>query len=117
MELNNLVKDIDYKSLIIGTLLFTVTVLLSLTYEQLYFLSYLTFIGLLYIGYKAKDYLKGIFLSIIATLPTYIIILYLNPQEIVKNLDIGLMTLIGLIIVGVLGGFLGVYLYKYQKKK
>lgn len=105
-------NEIDWKSFIIGTVVFTALVVLGSEVELLY---YGTFIGLLYIGYKSKDYIQGMFLGAIATIPAFITITQTHMFGIINN-NTAIIILIALLALGVILGFVGSHLSKQEKK-
>ncbi len=116
MEFKNIV---DWKSLILGAAFAAFICIIGAQY-QLDWLFAFAAIGLLYVGYKAKNLVHGAILGAIAATPLFVLADYgifgplsqssLNPQITM------VIVLIVVLIVGALVGFVGAYTYKNRQK-
>lgn len=116
MDFKNL---IDWKSFILGAA-FTSFICIIASQYQLDWLYAFAAIGLLYVGYGAKNIVKGAILGAIAATPLFILAEYgvFGPlSESSVNLQTTMIiTLIAILLVGALVGFVGAYTYKNRQK-
>ena len=110
---------IDWKSFIMGAAFASFICVVASQY-QLDWLYAFAAIGLLYVGYKAKNMKWGAILGAIAATPLFVLAAYgvfgplsdssVNPQVTM------LITLIVVLIVGALVGFVGAYTYRNRQR-
>ena len=109
--------DINWKSLIIGAAISaTIVIFASKGYELLYGF---TAIGLLYVGYEAKNLKYGAILGAIASTPIIILLLDGTLGEIsgfyITDLGILIMSL-SIILVGMVIGVVGAWIKQSREK-
>jgi H+/Cl- antiporter ClcA len=115
MELGEIYKNIDWKSLVFGTAFFSFITIVATGYKIDILLA-ASSLGLLYIGFKAQNSLQACILGAIATIPLFII------GQFNKSLGLsteGLLTMwifLGFLITGIFCGFVGAYLNKSRKR-
>ena len=116
MDFKNL---IDWKSFIIGAA-FTSFICIIASQYQLDWLYAFAAIGLLYVGYRAENMRNGAILGAIAATPLFVLAEYgvFGPLS-ESSFDVQttmIVTLIAILLVGALVGFVGAYTYKNRQK-
>ncbi|KZX12382.1 hypothetical protein [Methanobrevibacter oralis] len=110
MDLRN---DIHWKSLIIGAAISTTIVIIaSKGYDFLYLFSA---IGLIYVGYKAKNMKMGAILGTIAAIPLAILTYY-GGFGLITDSTILIISMISVLVVGAIIGFAGALASRDRKK-
>lgn len=110
MDLRN---DINWKSLAIGAAISaTIVIIASKGYDFLYLFSA---IGLIYVGYKAKNMKMGAILGAIAAIPLAILTYY-GGFGVIKDSNILISSIISVLIVGAVIGFVGALANRDRKK-
>lgn len=107
----NLKDDIDWKSLIFGAAFCAVLAMIG-SEPDLWFFTPLSAIGILYVGYEAKDFIWSVILGAIATLPLFGVTLQGGLGEMTYSTINILIILIACLIIGAVTGFVGRYLKK-----
>lgn len=115
MEINKIYKEIDWRSFILGTALFTFIVVAAIDYN-LEFLLVFSSIGLLYIGYTAYDRIQAIMLSALATTPLFLVTISTERLGPITGDNIVIWILISFLAIGAFCGFTGSYFSLSRKK-
>jgi amino acid permease len=110
---------IDWKSFIMGAAFASFICVVASQY-QLDWLYAFAAIGLLYVGYKAKTMVRGAILGAIAATPLFVLAEYgvfgpLSKSSMDPQITM-VITLIAILLVGGLVGFVGAYTYKNRQK-
>lgn len=110
---------IDWKSFIMGAAFASFICVVAAQY-QLDWLYAFAAIGLLYVGYKAKNMKWGAILGAIAATPLFVLAAYgvfgpLSDSSVDPQVTM-LITLIVVLIVGALIGFVGAYTYRNRQR-
>lgn len=119
MDLLKLIREINWKALIIGAAL--CAFLATFGYNNhLEWLVPFSSIGLLYVGYEGKSLKMGTILGAIAALPLFLVTIYGG----FGSMNIGtysletliVLALIACLVVGAIIGFVGAYFYRNRQK-
>lgn len=110
---------IDWKSFIMGAAFASFICVVASQY-QLYWLYAFAAIGLLYVGYKAKNMKWGAILGAIAATPLFVLAAYgvfgpLSDSSFDPQVSM-FVTLIAVLMVGALVGFVGAYTYRNRQR-
>lgn len=108
MELKDIYENINWKSLIVGTTLFTFIVVLATEYS-LDILLIFSSVGLLYIGYGSQNKVQGTIFGAIGTLPLFIATVFFGRLGPIAGENITLLILISFLAIGTFCGFTGSY--------
>lgn len=100
--------DIDWKSLIFGAAFCAVLAMIG-SDPSLWFCIPLSAIGILYVGYEAKNFVWSVILGAIATLPLFGVTLQGGLGTMVYSTSNIIIILITCLIIGAVTGFVGFY--------
>lgn len=109
------VHDIDWKSLIFGSAFCAVLAMIGAS-PDLWFCTPLSAIGLLYVGYEAKNLLWGIILGAVGSLPLFGVTMQGGLGPMVYSPQNIVLILITCLIIGVVTGFVGFYIKKERQE-
>jgi len=114
MEVKEIFQDINWKSLIIGVIIFSLIVILAIDYK-LDILLMFSSAGLLYIGYTSKNKIQSVVLGAIGTIPLFLVIVLTERLGEIVGESLVVLTLIAFLAVGAFCGFAGAYSAKSRK--
>lgn len=100
--------EIDWKSLIFGAAFCAVLAMIG-SEPELWFFIPLSAIGLLYIGYEAKNLVWGAILGAIGSLPLFVVTLQGGLGTMVYSPTNIAIILISCLVIGAVTGFVGTY--------
>lgn len=115
MEIKEIFQDINWKSLIIGSAIFSFIVVLAMD-NQLDILLVFSSAGLLYIGYASKNRLQGIVLGAIGTVPLFLVTVFTERLGAISGNNLVIWILISFLAIGAFCGFTGAYFSESRKK-
>lgn len=107
--------EIDWKSLIFGSAFCAVLAMIGAS-PELWFLIPISAIGLLYVGYEAKNLLWGGILGAIGSLPLFGVTMQGGLGPMVYSPQNIIFILITCLIIGAVTGFVGAYVKKERQE-
>ena len=105
------IDEIDWKSLIFGSAFCAVLAMIGAS-PNLWFFTPVSAIGLLYVGYEAKNLLWGCILGAIGSWPLFGVTLQGGLGAMVYSTQNIILILITCLIIGAVTGFVGAYIKK-----
>ncbi|WP_054835435.1 hypothetical protein [Methanobrevibacter arboriphilus] len=116
MELEDIYRNINFKSFLIGAALFAFIVVLSVEYGLDPLLIFSS-AGLLYIGYGSQNRIQAIVLGgALGTLPLFLATVFFQRLGPITGENITFLILISFLAIGAFCGFTGFYFSESRKK-
>lgn len=115
MELEDIYRNINFKSFLIGAALFAFIVVLSVEYGLDPLLIFSS-AGLLYIGYGSQNRIQAIVLGALGTLPLFLATVFFQRLGPITGENITFLILISFLSIGAFCGFTGFYFSESRKK-
>ncbi|WP_297899712.1 hypothetical protein [Methanobrevibacter sp.] len=115
MKFEDIYKNLNLKSFIIGAALFAFIVAIGVEYK-LDALLIFSSAGLLYIGYGSQNKIQAIILGAIGTLPLFIATIFFQRLGPITGENITFLILISFLAIGAFCGFTGFYFSESRKK-
>lgn len=101
--------EIDWKSLIFGAAFCAVLAMIG-SDESLWFFIPISAIGLIYVGYEAKNLVWGAILGAVASIPLFGVTMQGGLGTMVYSTQNILIVLVACLVIGAVTGFVGTYL-------